>query len=64
VDNIKLIVDLQNWWHMTWISITGVLNSDIKMIKFNMITVVYHTVETVVVSTYDRKRMASVCFDS
>jgi hypothetical protein len=64
VDNIKLVVDLQNWWDMTWISITDVLNSDIKMIKLNIITIVYHIVETVVVSTYDRKRMASVCFDS
>jgi hypothetical protein len=49
---------------MTWISITGVLNSDIKMIKLNTTTVVYHIVETVVVSTYDNKRMGSVWFDS
>ena len=47
-----------------WISIAGVLNSNIKIIKLNIITNVYHTGETVVVCTYDSKRMASVWFES
>jgi hypothetical protein len=54
-------VDISWSINVMWISVAGVLNSNIKMIKLNVITNVYHTGERVVVCTCGNKRMASVC---